>query len=169
MKYFIMGLLLLASNSFAGDILLGQLSHHYDDCDTWDCPYITKHEPEYDGYNFCETNCKTTYSGEFRERHPLIGYSTGKYTGFIMTNSFNRTSVVLLRDFSTELGPYIRPSASIGIATGYDEFYPEIALGPIIPVALVSFDIHPKSDKFGLVISILPTKVISAGLRFKFN
>lgn len=169
MKYFIMGLLLLASNSFAGDILLGQLSHHLSECDIADCPYVTKHEPEYDGYNFCQENCETTYTGEFRERHPLIGYSTGKYTAFIMTNSFNKTSVVALRNFSTNLGPYLRPTFSAGIATGYEDSYSDIAIGPIIPVGLLSLDIHPKNDKFGLVVSWVPTKVISAGLRFKFN
>lgn len=169
MKYVLSLLLLVCVHVQAGDLLLGQLSHHFDRCNTWDCPYLTEVEVDYADRDGCRENGCTIVYGDYREKHPLIGYTNGKYTGFIMKNSYDKVSAVVLRNYSMDLGPYLRPAVSIGIATGYDSIYSNANVGPFNPAGLFSLDIHPKSDDYGLIISWLPEQWISAGIRIKLN
>lgn len=156
-------LISLSISSFAGDILLGQVSNHFGYCQS-DCigyEYRTKVSEEF-------PNGQVWQYGQFRETHPLIGYSVRKYTVLLMKNSFDRVSVSVLRNFSYELTSNLRPYASVGIATGYDRAYEDSSVGMFTPVAMLSLDIHPSNDKFGLVINWLPTVLVSAGFRFKY-
>lgn len=169
MKYFLLSALLLSVPSFAGDLLLGQYSYHFEDCVDRTCPNQYLAEKNYrtkEKGSICEFGCNR-YEGKFRDTHPLIGYTNRKYTAFIMKNSYDNMSVVVMRNFTYEWTKNLRPSASIGLATGYDEHLP--SWGKLTPMGVFSLDIHPDSDKFGLIISTVPTKWISAGIRIKFN
>lgn len=169
MKYLFLIVMLFSLPSVAGDLLLGQYSYHFDKCVDKECPNQHLVERNYhttgEG-SICEFGCER-YEGRYRDTHPLIGYTNRTYTAFIMKNSFDKTSIVVMRNFTYDWTKNLRPAASIGLATGYDEYLP--SWGKITPMGVFSIDIHPASDKYGLIISTVPTEWISAGLRIKFN
>ena len=158
---------LLSTTAFAGDWMIGQWSHHFDVCDLKACPNLHEDPDSYyeeqDGK--CDEGCYRVV-GEYREAHPLIGYSNGKYAVIAMINSFDNPSVVVLRNFSYDLNPYIRPAASIGIGTGYDHMSGSV--GPLTALGYFTLDLHPKHDRFGLVISYAPGIMVSVGPRFRW-
>lgn len=142
MKYlFAMIVLLACQFANAGDLLLGEYTHHFQ-------------EYQCDG---CD---------RFRDSHPLIGYASEKYAAFYMRNSYDKDSLVALRTFKYDTGAYVRPFAAVGVATGYSEFLPDLSAHGLTAVAYVGVDFHPKSDKWGVMINCVPGQFVGVGLRF---
>lgn len=137
----------LSPRTWSADLLVGHVTQHFDDClgDTG------------------KTDCI-----EPNDQQRLIGIASREWAVlYIPENSASRKSFLILRKFSTDWGPYLRPYVSIGLSTGYEG----IALqdfGGITPTGYLSLDIHPRSDRFGVLINWLPESFIGIGPRFKF-
>jgi hypothetical protein len=100
------------------------------------------------------------------ENHPLIGLRRDSYTVLAMENSFGRTSVAALKTYSYELNSYVRPFVSAGLVTGYKSDETPYVWNGVAPAVYTGFDIHPASNSFGVVITIVPERFIGIGLRF---
>ena len=126
--------------------------------DIFHLPY-TKHFAE------CERVCPNKTGNGFNEQNYSTGIEHKKYIGFVMYNSHNRPSLLLGRMFSKIHNPYIKTFTVIGGATGYDNVYTTF-LG-IAPTAYVGIDLHPKHNKWGVVITKIPTPtgVMAIGFR----
>lgn len=136
----LVGLLMLCAVASADDLLLGQQTYHF----------------------------KTPCDGcEFRDSHPLIGYATEKYAVIAMINSYDHESILALRTFKKDFTPNLRGITSVGVGTGYYREMPDISVGKVTVMAYLGVDIHPASDKFGLLITYVPGEFIGAGLRIK--
>jgi len=113
---------------------------------------------------------KYMYAGgpEFRDKHALIGYSTENYTFIAMKNSFDKNSLVALRTFHKDFNSNFRGYASIGVATGYSKYIDE-SVGDLSPVGYFNLDIHPRSNRFGLVVTYAPDVFVGVGVRLKIG
>jgi len=130
--------------SVAGDILIGAKSFH-----------VNKYQ-----CNGCE---------RFRETNPLIGYSGDKYSTHYMKNSYNKDSVVAVRTFKHDLTKNITPFLAVGAATGYDEHVKKLSKGSLTAVGYAGIDVHPKSKKLGLILTVTPYRTIGVALKIKIN
>lgn len=145
MKYLIVTLtLLLSFATQADELLLGQKTFHLN-------KYMCK-------------GCK-----EFRETNPLIGYSTENYAAFVMKNSYDKDSVVIVRKLSWDYTGRIRPFLAVGVGTGYAEYAPQRSLGGVTALGYMGFDWHPDRDKWGYVITVVPHQFVGVGVRIKIN
>jgi hypothetical protein len=140
MKYILTLLILVSTFVSADDLLLGQYAYHF----------------------------KTDSREDLRSEMPLIGYSTEKYTVIVMRNSYNKSSVVLLRTNRADLSEHFTGAISIGAASGYEDYPSDYNFDGIIPVGYLSLDIHPASNDYGLIITLAPDIFIGAGLRVSF-
>jgi len=121
----------------AEDLLLGQYSHHA--------------KKFYDNpcYNKAKDDCQFD---EINDYHPLIGINKDGYTVFVMKNSFNRTSFGALITYDYDYNKNIRPFVAAGLVSGYKDALP-VEWHGIAPVVYSGLDLHPDSDKWGVVIS----------------
>lgn len=146
---FAMLLLLLShcNKSQALDLLVGQRTHHFHPCWNW----------EQEGAA-CEP---------VNESQELIGVSTDKWALVYMhQNSLRERSFILTRKWDRDWGRYVRPYVAIGVATGYEKLELPDALG-LTPVGYLGLDLHPKNDRFGLVVTWVPDSFVGLGLRRK--
>ncbi len=137
----------------ADDLILGQYTRHADKFYKSAC------------YNAGKDHCKF---GEINDTHPLIGINKDGYTVFVMKNSFGRTSFGALRTFEYDFSSNIRPFVSAGLVSGYKDALP-VEWNGIAPVIYTGLDLHPSSDKWGVIISYAPQQFIGIGLRFKIG
>lgn len=143
MKYFAaITFFLLSSVSLAGDILVGQYTYHFDE--------------------------KTRNSDKYLDTHPLIGYSAKNYTIFAMKNTYNETSIAALYTKKYDATENVTLSASVGAASGYEKHKTSCKFDEVICVAYLSADIHPSSNRFGIVFTFAPSVFIGAGLKVGF-
>lgn len=143
MKMLILLITLLTTGmANAGDLLLGQLSHHL-------------------GYR--------EDGGEFRETHPLIGYAGDSWSAVYMKNSYDNDSVMVSYRIRHEATSNMNMFAAISAATGYAEYKPNNSIENVTFFPLVGLEIHPSHKKYGIVVSMLPGSFISTGLKFNFN
>jgi hypothetical protein len=141
MKYLILTLLMAFSTiSAADDLLVGQFTKHAR-------PYQSAGGPE------------------FKKFQPLIGLKTENYAFIAMENSFEKPSVLILRIWDVDLTSNIRPFVAGGIGTGYDDVHGARFKG-ISALGYLGVDLHPDSDKFGIMITYAPDTFIGLGLRF---
>ena len=146
-------LLFVAHNAKAGDLMLGHVTYHFHD---------------YANEKYCANGTEACLS--FNDKQKLIGYAGEKYAiVYIPENSVKRESFIATRLYRYELNNNLRPYAAIGISTGYYRIYQDISYEKITPVGYFGVDIHPKSDKFGLMINWSPDGFIGAGLRIKIR
>ena len=134
--------LLTAGMANAGDLLLGQWSHHL---------------------------VERTDGEEFNETHPLIGYSEGNWAVAYMKNSYNEDTVLAMYASKYEVNSHIKVYAAIGAATGYYKYQPDYSIGKVTFAPYFGIEFHPKNQKFGIVVTTIPGSVISAGFKIKIN
>ncbi len=147
-------LLFVARNAPAADLLLGQHTHHFQPTYNWDACQAGEEE--------CGEN--------FNDSQELVGVATDKWAAIYMhQNSVRNKSVVVVRTFKRDFGPYLRPFAAVGVATGYAKEYDKWSAGGVTPTAYFGVDLHLKSDKVGVVLTWQPDCFIGAGLRFSIN
>jgi hypothetical protein len=131
--------------------MLGQKTHHFHE--NWNWNQCNQ------GKEICRKN---------NETQELIGISTEKYTLiYIHQNSLREKSVIAVRTWKSDLTKNIRPWAAAGVATGYDKI--EKIGSELTPAGYLGVDIHPDSDKFGLVVTWVPESFIGAGIRVRIK
>lgn len=127
-----------------GNLLVGLWSNHQGPCDRSSCPYENK----------------------YNETHNLIGYIDDSISYGYMKNSWNNDSVFVAKVWDKDINTYIRSHLVVGVATGYKDYIP-LSLGPLAFVGYMGIDIHPKHDKFGIMLSVIPGEVLAIGFRIK--
>lgn len=151
-KLFIATMLFFAAAVQADDLLLGQYTRH---ASQW---YVSA----------CFDKKSAECTETINDSHPLIGISANGYTAFVMKNSYSRTSVAVLRTYDYDLTSNIRPFVSAGFVSGYEGLVPYEYQG-ITPVVYTGFDLHPASNKWGVIITIVPQQFVGIGLRFNIG
>ena len=151
-KLLITALLFVSTIAQADDLLIGQ---------------YTRHAAKFYN-NACFDRLKSECDLTVSDNHPMIGINSDGYTAFVMKNSFNRTSVAVLKTYDFELTSNIRPFVSAGFVSGYQDAVP-VEWNGIAPVVYTGFDIHPASDNFGVIITIVPRTFVGIGLRFNIG
>lgn len=127
----------------AGDLLLGQYTYHFD------------REQE--------------NGEEFRDTHPLIGYTTDWWSVVYMKNSYNKDSVVAVANWKYKDHDYFRPMFAIGGATGYHEYKKGTTFGKVTILGYVGAEIGPKDSRVKVVLTMTPGSYIGAGFQIKLD
>jgi len=133
------------------DLLLGQQTIHFHEHWNW--------EPCAEGKEVCQP---------VNESQELIGLRKGKYSLlYLHQNSLREKSLIAVRTWEYDLTPNIRPWAAAGLATGYDKLT-KIG-GVLTPVGYLGLDLHPKSDRFGFLVTWVPESFAGIGLRIRVD
>lgn len=136
----------------ADELLLGQ--------HTWHAARFYPKECHQEGKYICDF--------KINDDHPLIGINTHGYTIFAMENSYDKTSIAVLKTFKYDLSSNFRAYVSAGIVSGYEDKF-DIAWHGIMPALYPGIDIHPASDKWGVMITAVPNYFVGIGVRFKIG
>jgi hypothetical protein len=139
MKSFILLLLLVTFNSFAGEVVLGFKSYHYD------------------------------REAQFNETNPTIGYDFDNGLGvlYMHKNSIERQSVVVTYRHQVFESKYISADLRGGIASGYPDeakyngdftYHQKLGSGNFRAVASLDFNVKLTETVSGL-ISVTPSYV----------
>lgn len=107
-KLLVMGLMLLSMTADAASLLVGGFSYH-----------ITNREYNWNGNH-----------GEVNEVNPMVGFEYEGYSLSVMNNSYNKTSVVVGKDFLYEINNTWAVGVKVGVATGYKETPINLSLAP---------------------------------------
>lgn len=144
MKNLIFLLILLSSKAMALDAFYLPYTKHLEACPE-ECPY------------------DSTYN----EENHVMGLTNGKYSAFVMKNSYNRYSMFAGKQWNKDLRENIRTFATIGGVTGYSKVSKNI-LG-IAAAGYIGFDFHAKNDKWGIVLTAIPHPegMFNIGFRWK--
>lgn len=137
----------------ADDLLLGQYTHHASKFYESPCYDLKKEDCQFD---------------EINDDHPLIGINANGYTAFVMKNSFNRVSVGFLKTYDYEYKSNIRTFLSAGVVSGYKDALP-VEWHGIAPAIYAGLDLHPSSDKWGIIVTYAPQQFVGIGLRFNIG
>jgi len=144
-------LLLLPINAFSLDLMVGQKTHHFHD--NWNWETCGEHKKVYQPFN---------------DSQELIGVNTDKYSLiYIHQNSLREKSIIAVRTWKSDLTKNVRPWASAGVATGYDKL--DKIGAKLTPVGYLGVDVHPDSDKFGLVVTWVPESFVGVGFRVRIK
>lgn len=127
----------------AGDLLLGQYTYHFD-----------RDRPD---------------GGEFREVHPLIGYSTNRWTVVYMKNSYDEDSVVAVANWKYKGDDYFRPFVAVGGATGYHKYKKGTTVGKVTFLGYVGVELGHIDSRVNLLVTMTPGSYVGAGLKIKLN
>lgn len=151
----ILGLLaipVLASESEL-DLLLGQQTIHFHDHWNWEA---------------CGTQVGQEICQPYNDSQELIGLRKGKYSVlYLHQNSLRERSLIAVRTWEYDLTPNIRPWTAAGFGTGYDKV--DKIGGVLTPVGYLGLDLHPKSDRFGLLVTWVPESFVGLGLRIRVD
>jgi hypothetical protein len=109
--------------------------------------------------------------GQFREyngNNYLIGCVTDEDTVFaVFENSYYDPSVLVARSYKDyDFSPYITPYVVVGVVAGYKDHL-TVHVGPLAPYGFVGVDIHPASNKYGIMIDTIGV-ITSIGVRVSF-
>jgi len=101
----------------------------------------------------CYEECP--YTDRYNEENHVIGATNGKYSAFVMKNSYNKWGVFFGKQWTRDLNKNIRGFATVGGVTGYSDVSKNV-LG-IAAAGYVGLDLHTSSDRWGFVITAIPS------------
>lgn len=130
-------------NANATDLLLGGFSYHFE-----------KPDPEFDEPE------------KFNESNELIGVKFDWLAVTAMKNSYYKNSYSVLFVGSSQANENIDLLLVAGVASGYQDSQLKNIDG-VAGVVYVGADFHPKSDKFGIVLTVAPGSFASVNFRLK--
>jgi hypothetical protein len=133
------------------DLLVGQQTIHFHDHWNWED---------------CGTQVGQEVCQPYNDSQELIGLRKGKYSLlYIHQNSLREKSLLFVRTWEYDLTPNVRPWSAAGLGTGYDKV--KKVGGTLTPVGYLGLDLHPKSDRFGLLVTWVPESFVGLGLRVR--